>query len=157
MWPRQESHELCFPVSGRGQGSGIFWACVGRPTYHAMRRGLAPRRSRFFFIGYLTNASKVSFSTGPVWMQGFVSVLKQKILRFHKANTLALENCGVWFGSNNSCTPKTKALLNLSLFRLQKLRSGPLFLNHGFTRLWFLKLPLANTLVWTKHNKIQTG
>jgi hypothetical protein len=148
---------VMFPSVRAGPGFGDFLGLRGKTYLPCNAEGPCPSEVKVFFIGYLTNASKVSFSTGPVWMQGFVSVLKQKILRFHKANTLALENCGVWFGSNNSCTPKTKALLNLSLFRLQKLRSGPLFLNHGFTRLWFLKLPLANTLVWTKHNKIQTG
>jgi hypothetical protein len=33
VWPRLESHGLRFPVSGRGRGSGIFLACVRRPSY----------------------------------------------------------------------------------------------------------------------------
>jgi hypothetical protein len=48
VWPRQESHGLRFPVSGRDRGSRIFLACV-RNFLHAMPGGGGgPRRSSFF-------------------------------------------------------------------------------------------------------------
>jgi hypothetical protein len=51
VWSRQESHGLCFPVSGRGRGSEFFLACVRRPSSYMQCPGAACSSQVDFFYG----------------------------------------------------------------------------------------------------------
>jgi hypothetical protein len=55
VWPKQESHGLRFPVSGRAGAWGFLFACMRKPSSYMQCPGVAcPSQADFFLFSVIT-------------------------------------------------------------------------------------------------------